>query len=752
MHDLNFSSLHNHEELPVGGRVSWVNDRVARLRLMFYPCAMPDLPNRARWEPGPPTGQQVAAESDARSLLLTDNPLRLEFRRGDVRFEVEIAEFSRKNRRTLLRIPISSEARLYGLGGQFLGLDHSGKVIECQSVDPWGEKHLVQPDWASSYYPVPLLWNSDGYALVFHASTPLKFTLPAPGKRDRIAEIEVATGALDVSILCCDSPEQLLRELRGLDGRPYVPPRWAMEPLIGHASDHAGKCYDSRVQDHYLAQMRKFELPNGIIFDEAWAWTAPEPDGHGGMRLWFHPEILGDFKIHNFTPESAGIEQTHAVGQKYVLHITPFVGIESEHAAELLAKGYLVMRASDPTLPLVGQYHHYFLDFTNPGAVEWWKDGVRRLLALGADGFFNDFGESDDQRDALYYRGTGATCGQTYCLLNRKALYEVCQEVKGDDFYLISRAGWSGMQRYAGALIGDQPGTFEGMRWALIAMQSLAMSGQGIAAHNLGGYAGKQETTVYLRWMQLGVVSPLFAMWNSGPTGEPWTFDDETVHRYRAIAELRMRLLPYLHSWLREYGETGIPMMRPMALAAPDEPALASREEQFFIGRDMLVAPVFSYSGEGTLHLPVGEWVDFWTGDSVHGGRELPYRHPLETFPLFLRAGSLVPMESAPIHSSEAGGHPLEVHVFGLGEAVFRLFDEGAVCELSGTPGDGTLELRAAPLRRPALVWRGHGMPTPRSATFTDLVGVISHPAVERDEVGWRVRVLPTGGSLRMEW
>src|SRR5205814_7532210 len=104
-----------------------------------------------------------------------------------------------------------------------------------------------------------------------------------------------------------------------------------------------------------------------------------------------------------------------------------------------------------------------------------------------------------------------------------------------------------------------------------------------------GGYTCRQEPVVYLRWQQLGVVSPMFAMWNSGPTGEPWTLDEETVHQYRGIAELRMRFLPYLHSCMGAYGETGIPMMRPMVLSSPQDPALAARGDQFFIGDDMLV-------------------------------------------------------------------------------------------------------------------------------------------------------------------
>ena len=366
-----------------------------------------------------------------------------------------VEEIRRKERRTVLRFESRPDTRFYGLGGQFLGIEHSGKDIECHSTDPWGEHVLREPHWANTFYPIPYLFTTEGYALLFNASVPLHFRIPERGAEPRSCTVEIAAPALDVFVIEATDPVDALREYYGVTGQPYVPPKWAMEPLIGHASDHKGKAFNKRVLGDYLENLARSEIPNGIILDEAWAWTSPEPAPEGGTRLWFHPEKLGDFRIHNFYPEASGIEAMHAAGQKVAFHISPFIGIRSQYVEELLRKGFLVMRASDPTLPLVGQYHHCFLDFTNSDAVAWWKDGVRRFLALGVDGFLNAFGEADDQRDALYWSGTGASQGQLYCILNRKALAEVLREVKGDDYYLISRAGWAGMQQCGGALIGD---------------------------------------------------------------------------------------------------------------------------------------------------------------------------------------------------------------------------------------------------------------------------------------------------------
>jgi len=300
-------------------------------------------------------------------------------------------------------------------------------------------------------------------------------------------------------------------------------------------------------------------------------------------------------------------------------------------------------------------------------------------------------------------------------------------------------------------MVGDQPGTFDGMRLVLSGMQSLALSGQSVSAHNLGGYAGRQDPSVYLRWTQLGVFSPLYIIWNSGPTGEPWTFDDETVNRYRDIAAMRMQILPYLYSGLCEYGENGIPLIRPMVLAAPDDPDAAVYEDQFLCGSELLVAPVFTPTGDASVYLPAGDWLDFWTGEAVTGGREIQVNHPIETFPIYVRRGGLVPMEQSPLSSADSVGAEIDVHVYGVGANRFRLHEAGRITELTVSPQRGGLELFSGPVARPGLVWRLHGMPAPRAARFEGPGGAGFTPDVREDGAVWSIRVPAGGGRLMVE-
>lgn len=745
MREFIFNSFHNHEQQPLGGRISVESDATIRIKLMLYAVAMPEVDD-LEWHWGPPENAAEHAVLGDWEVSLRETPLGFEVsREGSPVLSAAVEEFSRKNHRVALRISRPPETRFYGLGGQFLGIEHSGKDIECQSTDVWFEKMIKKPEWSNTYFPIPLLITTDGYALLLNATTPVRFDLTG----DDSYLVEVTSAGLDLRIIKCANPMEAIKEYTRLTGRPYVPAKWAMEPLMGHASDHAGKCFDARVLDEYLHQIQSNDIPNGIIFDECWAWTSYHLDDEGNRRLWFHPEKLGDFTIHNFDPEAAGIEACHAAGQKVVLHLSPFIGIRSTYAQELLEKGYLVMRASDPSMPLVGQYNHYYLDFTNPDAVKWWQDKVRRIISLGVDGFFPDFGESDDQRDALYHSGTGQSRGQEYCLLNKRALDEVCREMLPDGYFCISRAGWTGMQQYAGSLIGDQPGTFEGMALVLSAMQSLAMTGQGVAAHNLGGYLGEQDPTVYLRWVQLGVFSPFFVMWNSGTAGEPWALGEEALRHYRVSARLRMRLLPYLHSAMCEYGETGIPMVRPMAMLYPEDADLAKREEQFMCGTEMLVAPVLSESGEQAIYLPEGAWVDFWTGEQFAGGQAVSTKHSLDTFPIYVRQGGFVPMEIEP-KRVETSKTDLEINVFGAADNSMTFYDDGCVSDLRGRIGNDDLEVAFGPLNRPGIVWRFHAVREPNDVVFADAAGdeCVLRASVEGST--WTVRTPGKGGSIRI--
>jgi alpha-D-xyloside xylohydrolase len=172
---------------------------------------------------------------------------------------------------------------------------------------------------------------------------------------------------------------------------------------------------------------------------------------------------------------------------------------------------------------------------------------------------------------------------------------------------------------------------------------SLALSGFAFWSHDIGGFEGTPDAGVFKRWTAFGLLGSHSRFHGSSSYRVPWAFDDEAVEVTRIFTHLKMRLMPYLYQAGLDAVRTGIPIMRPMQLEFPGDPAAAHLDRQYMLGADLLVAPVFSESGEVELYLPDGEWTSLLTGERVTGGRWLRETHGFESLPLYVRPGAVLP-------------------------------------------------------------------------------------------------------------
>ena len=184
---------------------------------------------------------------------------------------------------------------------------------------------------------------------------------------------------------------------------------------------------------------------------------------------------------------------------------------------------------------------------------------------------------------------------------------------------------------------------------------------------DIGGFSEDATPELMVRWMQLGAFYP-FCRNHSAKTfrrQEPWTFGPEVEALAREALELRYQLLPYLYTRFWEAHTRGWPIMRPLVWHAPDDPVAARTEDAFFVGADLLVAPVLQPGArERLVYLPQGEWVDFWTGTCYEGGAHQVVEAPLERIPLFVRAGAALPLGPVIQHTGEAGWARLILRLF----------------------------------------------------------------------------------------
>jgi alpha-glucosidase len=309
----------------------------------------------------------------------------------------------------------------------------------------------------------------------------------------------------------------------------------------------------------------------------------------------------------------------------------------------------------------------YFPDFTDPAVRAWWGDLYRPLVEDGIAGFWNDMNEPSIFRQQTMpgvlrhvVDGHGAShraIHNAYGTQMARATAEGLARLRPDQRQLvISRAAFAGHQRHAMVWTGDNYSTWESLRLTIPMGLSLGLSGLAFSGADVGGFMGDCTGELLARWTQLAAFTPFFrnhaAM--SSVQQEPWAFGPEIEAICKRAIELRYELLPTLVTAFWECAQTGLPIMRPLVLAYQSDPRCASLDDQFMLGSDLLVAPVLEPGVSGRrVYLPAGEWIDFWTGRRFAGGRDLWAEAQLDCIPLFVKAGTVLPMQPVVRHWRE---------------------------------------------------------------------------------------------------
>jgi alpha-D-xyloside xylohydrolase len=258
---------------------------------------------------------------------------------------------------------------------------------------------------------------------------------------------------------------------------------------------------------------------------------------------------------------------------------------------------------------------------------------------MGVDCFKTDFGERIPT-DVIYHNGADPVqMHNLYTQLYNETVWELLQEVKGADAIVFARSATVGGQKMPVHWGGDNSSSFESMAESLRGGLSLSLSGFGYWSHDIGGFEGDPDPAVFKRWLAFGLLSSHSRLHGNESVRVPWSIDEESVEITRIFANLKKRLQPYLVETMRDVTAKGLPMMRPMLLEFPEDPTSWFLDQQYMLGSDLLVAPVFSATGEVTFYLPAGQWRNYFTNTIVEGGRWITESHDFKSLPLYVRPG-----------------------------------------------------------------------------------------------------------------
>ncbi len=386
-------------------------------------------------------------------------------------------------------------------------------------------------------------------------------------------------------------------------------------------------------------------------------------------------------------------------GIHLIANIKPCLLQDHPRYDEAAEAGLFVRDSETPDRPEISSFwddEGSHLDFTNPDTVEWWKDGVtRQLLDHGIGSTWNDNNEYEiwDRRAPCAGFGEPVEIGLVRpimpILMSRASEEAQRAHAPGQRPYLISRSGAPGLQRHAQTWSGDNRTEWKTLRYNIRTGLGMSLSGFYNIGHDVGGFSGpRPEPELFLRWVQNGIFHPRFTIhsWNDDATvNEPWMYP-EILPQIRAALGLRYRLLPYLYTCLHAAVAEDEPMLRPLFLDHPDDPAAWEERDEFLLGRDLLVANVLDKGAtmrKVVLPRNEGGWVDFWSGRHHAPGERVEVPVSLDSMPLFVRAGAVLPLSTGAMRADPGAETGRELHLYpGLsGQGGGALYEDDGVSE-----------------------------------------------------------------------
>ncbi len=528
----------------------------------------------------------------------------------------------------------------YGLGDKPMHLNLKGKRIENWATD----QYAFGKDQDPLYKSVPFyigMYEEKAYGIFFDNS--FKTFFDFCNERRNVTSFWAHGGEMNYYFFYGPNMQDVITRYTDLTGKPELPPLWA----LGYHQCKWSYYPESKVKE-VTTKFRDLKIPCDAIYLDI--------DYMDGFRCFtWNKEYFPDPKRM--------VQELAEDGYKTVVIIDPGIKIDDDYWVyqEAMEKDYFCKRADGPYMRgKVWPGECFFPDFTNPEVREWWAGLFKELIdEIGVKGVWNDMNEPavmevpgktfpDDVRHN--YDGNPCSHRKAHNIYGTQMARATYEGIKRFGYpkrpFVITRSAYSGAQRYTSSWTGDNVATWEHLWIANIQAQRMSMSGMSFTGSDIGGFAEHPTGELYARWIQLGVFHPFCRTHSSGDHGnqEPWTFGEEVIDVTRKYVELRYQLLPYLYTMFWEYAEEGIPMLKSLVLYDQLDPQTHYRTDEFVFGSQILVCPVQEPNAKGRrLYIPRGNWYNYWTREYVKGGLEQWVDADLDTIPLFIKEGAIIP-------------------------------------------------------------------------------------------------------------
>ncbi|ABG05043.1 Alpha-glucosidase [Rubrobacter xylanophilus DSM 9941] len=540
--------------------------------------------------------------------------------------------------------------RYFGCGERTSGLEKTGSYQVFWNVDP-PAGHTAA--FNNLYTSIPFLLSLRGgraYGLLFDNTRRVEFDLA----REDPARIRLGAEGGDIVyyVFCGPTPRRVLERYTWLTGRTPMPPLWA----LGNQQSRWSYADEEEVRRISRA-FRERDIPCDVLYLDI--------DYMDGYRVF-------TWDRDRFPDPRGLISELGEEGFRVVAIVDPGVKVDENYPVYTEGREngfYCLTPGGEEYRNAVWPGVCAFPDFTSARVREWWGGNHRALLDEGVSGVWCDMNEPSlfipehsTMPPDVVHPGDGrprlhGEVHNTYGSLMARAAREGLLGLRpGERPFVITRAGYAGLQRHALQWTGDNSSWWEHLWMAMPQLQNLGLSGVAFCGVDVGGFFGDCDGELLARFTEFGVLQPFCRNHSAKGTvpQEPWAFGEPYESVCRKMIKLRYRLLPYLYTLFEECHRTGAPILRPLLFEFPEDETTYAADDEFMLGGALLAAPITRPGIEHRhVYLPEGTWFHFWSGERFEGPAHILAHAPLGEPALYARANAALPLGPEKSHTGE---------------------------------------------------------------------------------------------------
>ena len=625
--------------------------------------------------------ESLVVAGSALTVTVRKHPMRLAFAEaGGAPLMTESVGAGHQGTRVTHIVTRPDGAHYFGLGEQAFPLDRTGQNLLLWNTDAYGYRSQSTPLYSS----IPLyigLRDGRAYGVYYDDSYQSEFDFGAKLKAN--VGFTAEGGELRFYVLPGPSVGAVLAAYTRLTGRTPLPPEWS----IGYQQSRYSYYPDAELR-RVAYEFRNRGIPCDVLYLDI--------DYMDGYRVF-------TWSPQRFPDPARMLADLRSQGFKVVTIVDPGVKVDSGYDVyrQLLAQqGEVTWPDGSPYVGQVWPGRTLFPDFSLATTRTWWGDLHRRLIEPGVAGIWNDmnepanFGGRTLPDVATFAHGAGdhAQYHNLYALLEAQATYDGLRRLQPDRRpFIVTRAGFAGLQRYTSIWTGDNQSTWEHLGIAIPMVLGLGLSGVPFAGVDIGGFSGSPDAELFTRFLEAGTFFPFMRTHSDlqTPRREPWAFGPVYEKAYRELIRLRYRLLPHLYTAFAQHARDGRPIARALVYADQGDAATYGIDDEFMFGDHLLVAPVVRAGQDArSVYLPAGRWYRYPSDSAYDGGRRIlasaPRVNPdvrddsnyIRGVPLFVQAGAVIPMQAVEQYVGERRMDTLELHVWDGGSETSELYED----------------------------------------------------------------------------